>query len=273
MQFGQGYEFSNSRIIKNNNNYEPRLVVNYDKTKYYLQRYSNTNERESFLKNIQEDFAKMVKSISKYKGFYIGRYETGDEIVHDSSKISFIKPQIVRYNQNLRNITWYGSYDEIKRLVKNKEKYVTVGMIYDCLWEYTLKWLNETDTISYEDILENAAIWGNYKNNSLTYKEEVNGNILMKSFNVSKLTPTGSIETITYKGEVYRNLPTSSNNIFDLAGNVAELTIATAYASSRRTRGGTYGSLTTTYYGMPGRYNDSPPNYTNDGFRSLLCIN
>ena len=270
MQFGQGYSFSTTSIIKETNTgadyyREPRLAERYDKAKYYLQKYMKINNRQNYLNNMQEDFARMIESINKYKGFYIGRYETGDDYTHSSSKGYFTNPRVVRYNRNINYVRWYNSYDDAKKLAGNKEKYVKTGMIYDTLWDYTLKWLNETDTRSYEDIYSDSGTWGNYSNNTKT-----------TSSGGTSPAKTGAIETITYKEETYSDSPTSSNNIFDIAGNVCEWTVGryTSASSYRELRGGYYGfnsnhsgSVASGRGGSPG-YNDGTY-----GFRSLLCIN
>ena len=46
----------------------------------------------------------MIKSINKYKGFYIGRYETGDDYTHGSNRGYYIKPKVVRYNENINYV-------------------------------------------------------------------------------------------------------------------------------------------------------------------------
>ena len=277
MQFGQGYTFSNTSITKETNTgtsyyREPRLVEQYDKTKYYLQRYSNIDKRESYLNNQQEDFIEMIKSINKYKGFYIGRYETGDDYTHSSSKKCFTNPRVVRYNSNLGYVTWYDSYKNLKRLSGKTGEYVETGMIYDTMWNYTLKWLNETDTRSYEEIRTDSGTWGNYYNNSFKYKTSVNGTESTKNANSPKMTSTGGITEITYNGETYSDSPTSSNNIFDIASNVWEWTRSRYSADGRRVRGGNYYNGSTTYpaYSISSNYPyDSNGNY---GVRSMLLI-
>ena len=236
MQFGQGYEFSNTSITKNTSTYEgnyrePRIVENFDRTKDYLQRYSNIDNREDYLNKMQEDFTKMIKSINKYKGFYIGRYETGDEYSHNSNIKCFINPKIVRYNRNINYVSWYNSYKDLEKLSGKTEEYVETGMIYDNLWDYTLKWINETDTRSYKDIGSDSRTWGNYFTNTKTV-----------TTGVTDPASTGAIETITYYGETYSDSPTSSNNIFDMAGNVNEWTRTRDAASWRRRRGGSCSS-------------------------------
>ena len=264
MQFGQNYSFSNTSITKDTStetNYyrEPRLVEDKDKTKYYLQRYSNLDKRENYLNEQQKDFTKMIKSINKYKGFYIGRYETGDEYSHNASKKCFTSPRVVRYNSNINYVTWYDSYKDLQRLSGKTEKYVETGMLYDSLWGYTLKWLNETDTRSYKDIYSDSGTWGNYDNISFKYKSSANGAESTKNTNSSTRTPTGGITQITFNGETYSDSPTASNNIFDIAGNVWEWTRSRNSTDARRYRGSSCGNDSSS---SPGRYvgNDSPYN-------------
>ena len=241
MQFGQVYSFRNTSITKETNTgtdyfREPRLVEHFDTTKYYLQRYSNLNKRENYLNEQQEEFKNMINSVNKYGGYYIGRYETGDEFEHKESEKCYIEPKIVRYNSNIAYVTWYSSYQELEKLSGKTEKYVETGMIYDSLWDYTIKWINETDTRSYEDLAEKGDTWGNYVTNRKT--------VTIGSTNPAK---TGAIDTIIYKGETYRDSPTSSNNIFDIAGNVVEYTRARAYHETRRYRGGSCSDASSNY--------------------------
>ena len=248
MQFGQGYKFSNTSIKKETNtsssNYrEPRLAELKEKTKNNLQKYSNLDKRVNYLNEQQEEFEKMINSIKKYKGFYIGRYETGDEVTHDdtnTNKGRFIKPKIVRYNSNINYVTWFDSYIDLQRLSRKTDKYIETGIIYDSLWDYTLKWLNETDTRSYEDIYSDSGTWGNYYNNSFKYKTSSNGTEIIKDEYTVFIASTGGITEKTYKGEIFRGSPTSSNNIFDLAGNLYECTRARETDYYRRLRGGSY---------------------------------
>ena len=100
-------------------------------------------------------------------------------------------------------------------------------MLYNCLFDYTLKWLNETDTRSYKDIAEDSGSWGNYYN--ITVKVTT-GTLLPAK--------TGAIKTIEYKGGIYSDFPTSSNNIFDIAGNAEEWTMSMNLSSNRSERGG-----------------------------------
>ena len=260
MQFGQEYIFTSKSITKNTYTqtqyYSEPLIVNYyDKTKYYLQRYSNIDKRENYLNKLQEDYTNTIKSINKYKGFYIARYETGYNVNPKGN------PQIVRYNEKICTITWYDSYKNLERLSGKTGEYVETGMIYDSLWSYTLKWLNDTDTRSCYEIHEDSGTWGNYSNNK---KTTTSGRPYPAK--------TGAIETITYKGETYSDSPTASNNIFDIAGNVYEWTVSSS-GSDRRLRGGDYSinnSITCSAYN---NFSYFPYDYRNTyGSRGMLII-
>ena len=57
---------------------EPDVLKTYD-TPYYLKTYKVSEDSQlDFLLRQQTDFKKMIYSVEKYGGFYIGRYETGD---------------------------------------------------------------------------------------------------------------------------------------------------------------------------------------------------
>ena len=269
MQFGQGYYFTNTSILKSGNIGEPRILIT-DRTKYYLQKYLNASRRENYFNDMQENFAGVVKSINKYKGFYIGRYETGDDYSH-YQKRCYIIPRIVRYNNKLGNVSWYDSYKELERLAGKTEKYVETGMTYDSLWDYALKWVNNTGTRSYEDISSDSGIWGNYYNinaENLKYKESADEDEKTNVFRSVK--PTGGITEIIYMGEIFRDSPTSSNNIFDIAGNVSEMTKSLGtITSSRRQRGGKMTTSTDSIY-QPARNAENTESYYS-GDDSMRC--
>ena len=245
LQFGQGYEFNNTSILKEINTYEiyyfePRLLEREEKTKRNLQRYTTIKRREIYLSEQQEEFNNMINSVRKYKGFYIGRYETGDDYEHDYNPGCYIKPKVVRYSINLGRITWYNGYKDLQKLSGKTDKYVETGMMFDTTWEYTLKWLNETDTRSYEDINKDSGTWGNYVNNSIKYKESASESEKIKEEGEEIFIPTGGVTEITYKGVTYSDSPTASNNIFDIAGNAWEWTRAKGeYQNTRMYRNNT----------------------------------
>ena len=65
--------------ISNSRNYREPDVLRDRDTPYYLKTYKVSEDSMlDFLLRQQVDFKKMIYSVEKYGGFYIGRYETGD---------------------------------------------------------------------------------------------------------------------------------------------------------------------------------------------------
>lgn len=180
--------------------------------------------REELSRELEQSYYETIKSIKKYGGFYIGRYETG--ILEDNAVIR-------RMNENLTNQNWAQMYQKTKK-IKGEKDNVKTSMIWNTLWDYTMKWLIDTGDKSYETICYSDS-WGNYMNSSFTYYIDTLGNTEQKDAgnNKSKVIPSGSADY------------TKSNNIYDIAGNVNELTLG-GYSNYFVTRGGDYDSVSET---------------------------
>ncbi len=193
---------------------EPALLTDYDKD-YRLGNYLIEENREELDKDIQEDFKTTIESIKKYGGFYIGRYETGG--LSGEAKV-------VKQNEDISNQTWYTMYEKGKELGEENDS-IETSMIWGCLWDATLQWLIDTDAATYDEVGKNSKDWGNYANVSFQY-EDMSGNIVSKRG--SKIIPTGSSEH------------NNKNNIYDMAGNVYEITLEAYSKACRAYRGGYY---------------------------------
>ena len=206
---------------------EPDVLKTYD-TPYYLKTYKVSEDSMlDFLLRQQTDFKKMIKSVEKYGGFYIGRYETGD----------LSKEQVVvqKGNTDIASQTWYAMYEKCKTLSDNNNN-IETGMIWGNQWDRTMMWLmecnakDETTGKSKEEVISDSSSWGNYNNATFTYTNS-SGSTATKNQNSSVRIPTGSTEY------------TKANNIYDLAGNVFDWTMEAYSTLSRVLRGGVY-SLT-----------------------------
>ena len=184
------------------------------------------------LMNMEKDFETSIESIAKYGGFYIGRYETGRFI--EGAKIGAAK--IVKMNTNILNGTFYELYDECKLLNGTNENVVT-SMIFGSQFDRTLMWIIESDNgIGKEDVIEDSAKWGNYKNVEVKYDKDGDGyQESTKGAGLQKEVPTGSSEQ------------TKANNIYDLCGNAEELTMEARSSFKRVFRGNTYNVDSNTY--------------------------
>ena len=242
------YNFSTTgRTTYTNSNYEPGLT-SYDNEKYFARYGLQGMTRQKFLQEMQIEFDETIKSIEKYGGFYIGRYETGN--------LSQAEPVVQRMNTDIKSQDWYTAYTRIKRMSTGTN--VGTRMIWGCLWDETLQWLVDSGNKTYAEIT-NSTSWGNYKDSTFEYTT-TSGSTATKSTGSDTRIPSGSTEY------------TKANNIYDMAGNVWDWTLEGYGSGGRRCRGGSY-------YGNGSSYpassrNNGGPNDSGDngGFRAYFNI-
>ena len=229
----------------------------------FLQSELYGKTRFEFLsKELEENFYGTIKSIKKYGGFYIGRYETGIEVEKT------IKVVVRKMNTDIARNTWYTTYKMCKTLNGANENVMT-SMISSSLWDETLEWLiksgatiQDGTTLTYPLVGSNSVTWGNYINatfNYIPYKSETPEATAVKALNTDTKIPAGSSDY------------TKVNNIYDLAGNMLEWTL-NVQGANRIMRGGA-----SSWNGSNGRVSrwtsDSPFKYYNNvGSRSVLLI-
>ena len=246
-----------TRTSGSNSYREPDVLRSYD-TPYYLRRYGVSEDSMlDFLLRQQTDFKKMINSVEKYGGFYIGRYETGD----------LSKEQVVvqKGNTNIASQTWYAMYEKCKTLSDNNNN-IETGMIWGNQWDRTLMWLmecnakDETTGKSKEEVISDSTSWGNYYNATFTYTNS-SGSTSTKNSGSSTRIPTGSTEY------------TKANNIYDLAGNVRDWTMEAYDILRRVSRGGVFSSDGTNYPASYRSTNLNPASSSSyNGTRATLCI-
>ena len=235
---------------------EPDVLRDRD-TPYYLKTYKVSEDSMlDFLLRQQTDFKKMINSVEKYGGFYIGRYETGDL----NQEVAVVQ----KGNTNISKVNWYTMYEKCKTLSDNNNN-IETGMIWGNQWDRTMMWLmecnakDETTGKSKEEVISDSSSWGNYYNATFQYTNS-SGVTATKNENSGTRIPTGSTEY------------TKANNIYDLAGNVYDWTMEAYSAYYRVLRGGSYLS---TGSGSPARYRGNySPDYSGYyyGCRAALYI-
>ena len=198
---------------------EPDVVVKDGNTGYDMDSRLRTlglgaETTHEFLFQLEKEFNKMIDSVEKYGGFYIGRYETGN--------LNRAEVVVKKGNSSILNITWYDSYKKCKTLSNNNNNVVT-GLIWGNQWDRTLMWLIECNTQnpetgkSKEEVISDSESWGNYPNST---GEAETGH--------GSRRPTGYNEAW------------KANNIYDLAGNIIENTMEALSTNVRVGRGGSY---------------------------------
>ena len=173
---------------------EPDLVPSYDGGS------SDTVNMPN--ENLQKQYDDMIKSVVRYKGFYIARYEAGLEngniVFKDASKEN--TSIITADASNSSTKTWYGLYSRIKGFTTAEDSVVS-SMIWGSQYDAMMNWMakNEIDVESTISEYNNTTKTGGSKNTDVI------------------------------------------NNIYDLYGCHCEWTLEVYDNSARGKRGGYYG--------------------------------
>ena len=177
---------------------EPDLVVSgssYDaKEECYKTILGDTGIKEQLAQLFVDEYKAMIESVSKYGGFYIGRYELSEAGVQKNQP-------------TLTNTNWYNLYKKCKSL--NASDKVETRMIWGCQWDVTMNWLISSGAKTSDEVNKDSSSWGNYKETSVKADD---GTTEIKANKTSSVLNTG-ITTFT-----------RANNIYDLAGNCWEWT-------------------------------------------------
>ena len=200
---------------------EPDLVVGNDGAKYdakdtyYKIILGETGTKEQLAQLFADEYKAMIESISKYGGFYIGRYELTGTVVDPTEKTG----------KTLTNTGWYNLYSACRNSKLQASDKVKTQMIWGCQWDVTMNWLISSGAKTRDEVNGDSSSWGNYY--SVSVKAD-DGITELKESNEDKLLNTG--ET-TF---------TMANNIYDLAGNCSEWTQEAIGTGGRANRGGFY---------------------------------
>ena len=211
--------------------------------------YDSTSKNSSWTSTLyQEEYNKMVKSVSEYGGFYIGRYEMS---INATSKNAESK-----YGATSANATdtdtnqWYGLYNRAKTYApeknsdntENASQKVVSSMIWGSQYDAMLKWMKGNKINATSSSPTDLSIGTTSKNTTRVTGGANNGQTVSKD----KLS-----------------------NIYDLLGNSYEWTQEANDTNGRVYRGGYYDISSAPSY----RRSYSPTNTdSRDGSRLTLYI-
>ena len=148
---------------------EPDIVTDYDESNYSNAGYSSLEEMK---KGLQSEYDKMITSVSKYYGFYIGRYELGLDGSNNPTSKKAGNGIITADASDSETEMWYGLYTSGKEYApeegtKSVVSSITWGSQYDAMMNWMQKDKNinvnatgnsnkyTTTGISEKDILKN----------------------------------------------------------------------------------------------------------------------
>ncbi len=199
---------------------------------------------------IASQIENLTKSIYKYGGFYIGRYEAGSETERTSASKTTVTPIGIKQDMYPYNwVKWGESMSEIgtegavylSNSLYNSSNYgVTSMLCTGACWDSMLDFIKDE-----EHNVTSSTSWGNYSTAEFeitrgSYAEYANNTYILGSFTTVEGTYKKELYSVANKsillttGATGRN---SAKNIYDVAGNCDEWTTESHTSGGRATRG------------------------------------
>ena len=192
---------------------------------------------------IAGQITELTKSIYKYGGFYIGRYEAGSKTPRTSSsgvteigiKQDMYPYIYVKWGDSMSSIGTTGAVYLSNSLYNTNEYGATSMLCTGACWDSMLDFIKDS-----KHSVTDSTTWGNYSN-SETFEitrgaYAVYNNNTLGSFNNvgSKYSKMKNTSILLTTGATERNC---SKNIYDVAGNCWEWTTESSSSSRRVIRG------------------------------------
>ena len=198
---------------------------------------------------ISAQITELTKSIYKYGGFYIGRYEAGSETARkdgSSQTAAFVVQQdkypynLVKWGKGMGDVS-EGAVHLSNSLYTGKTGYGVKSMLCTgAAWDSMLDFIKDSS-----HNVTSSSSWGNYNDSDTfeitrgAYAVYNTSNYTLGSFNnvKSQYSKMKGTKVLLTTGATERN---SSKNIYDVAGNCWEWTTEASYTNARVVRGGNY---------------------------------
>ena len=204
--------------------------------------YDSKSKNSSWTSTLyQEEYNKMIKSVSQYGGFYVGRYEMSLNSETKNAESKYGATSATAESTSAKQ--WYGLYNKAKTYApENASQKVVSSMIWGSQYDAMLKWMK-----------------GNKIN--VTSSSPTDLSIGTTSKNTTRVTGGANNGQTVSKDKL--------SNIYDLLGNSLEWTQEANNTSYRVIRGGYYNSSNAPSY----RSYDCPTDTLSyDGSRFTLYI-
>ena len=231
---------------------------------------------------IASQIENLTKSIYKYEGFYIGRYEAGSETERTSSsgvtpigiKQDMYPYNYVKWGDSTSSIGTTGAVALSNNLYNSSNYGATSMLCTGACWDSMLDFIKDE-----EHNVTNSTEWGNFRDAEFDitrgrYAEYVDGTlgsfIAVAGIYKKELYSVSNKYILLTTGTTERN---SAKNIYDVAGNCREWTTESSSSDNRVFRGGSHLSYGSKFpaNGRNTLYPHIRDSYL--GFRSALYVN
>ncbi len=261
----------------------------YEDLAKYTSAYREEGYEDTFYSTDQAGFAdanaystaknNMLRSVYKYGGFWIGRYEVGIENSYRSYGNDYYTEHPITETPVIKANAYPFNYVRCSQAQTLSQQLSTGGktgsLMLGIQWDLTCKFLETKGGLTQAEIKGGDEIgstnWGNYSNSSImlvsgkynSFPDKIDGNWL----DVEPGTKNGTMLLTTGVSE-----DTKKMNIYDLAGSVWEWTLE--YSSNNDApcvrRGGCYSVTGFEYMASNHRVNDTTSCIYTIGFRTVL---
>ena len=198
--------------------------------------------------------------VKKYGGFYIGRYEAGTSEITLANNLQFENPFTEISNSNiggLQNGDFVSSkvtngkitskageipyyHADYTTAIEMSEKmyqtdYIKSGLVTGTMWDVVMKFVT-TDKTDYSDLKSTS--WGNYKDNTTISYITGQGRYLLVNSNNGAIKASATVSDNNYHYGIRTTASSEGvkkNNLYDIAGNMWEWTMESAYISTANT--------------------------------------
>ena len=187
--------------------------------------YDETNDYDTST-GIKIQIENLTKSIYKYGGFYIGRYEAGSEIKRTGTSYPAVTPigikqdmypyNSVKWGESMSNIGTEGAVYLSNNLYSSSDYGATSMLCTGACWDSMLDFIKDEKNVT------NSKSWGNYHDSETykIYRGSLYSNLAWKSADATNGTEVRIYDGILLTtGATERN---SAKNIYDVAGNCWE---------------------------------------------------
>ena len=170
----------------------------------------------------ENNYNKMLQSIKKYGGFWIGRYEMGMNIIRTSSTEPITEKALSQQNKYPYNYITVAQAQKLSEGMNPDKNQNITSLMYGLQWDLMCKYIEVKKSKTEYEIQTDSVNWGNYMDSTFDItRGKYSTNYGETYTTVDKIyTKKGGIVLTT--GATERNMVL---NIYDIAGNLSEWTL------------------------------------------------